>query len=84
MTKTDDINRGVVTALSNFGINFPTPEEVINKTDILFDLTPAIEPLMYYQGIHTFSMYVRDSEGCTHRDDNQVQIPIKLTLEVEE
>ena len=84
LTKTDDINRGVVTALSNFGINFPTPEEVINKTDILFDLTPAIEPLMYYQGIHTFSMYVRDSEGCTHRDDNLVQIPIKLTLEVEE
>ncbi|MBQ2415417.1 MAG: DUF4493 domain-containing protein [Alistipes sp.] len=84
LTKTDDINRGVVTALSNFGINFPTPEQVINKTDILFDLTPAIEPLMYYQGIHTFSMYVRDSEGCTHRDDNLVQIPIKLTLEVEE
>ena len=84
LTKTDDINRGVVTALSNFGIKFPTPEEVINQSDILFDLTPAVPALKAFPGTHTFSMYVRDSEGCTHRDDNQVQIPIKLTLEVEE
>jgi hypothetical protein len=84
LTKIDDINRGVVTALSNFGIKFPTPEEVINQSDILFDLTPAVPALKAFPGTHTFSMYVRDSEGCTHRDDNQVQIPIKLTLEVEE
>ncbi|MBQ5623407.1 MAG: hypothetical protein IIU91_05445, partial [Alistipes sp.] len=84
LTKTDDINRGVVTALANFKINFPAPEQVINKTDILFDLSPAVPALKAFPGTHTFSMYVRDSEGCTHRDDNQVQIPIKLTLEVEE
>lgn len=82
LTKTDDINRGVVTALANFGINFPTPEQVINQTDILFDLTPAVPALKAFPGTHTFSMYVRDLKGCTHRDENQNPIPIKLTLEV--
>ena len=84
LTKEEEAHIEVIKNLATFHIEFPTPDQVIAQTEVIFDLTNAIEPLKMFPGTHTFSMYVRDSEGCTHRDDNQVQIPIKLTLEVEE
>lgn len=84
LTKEEEAHINVIKGLATFHIEFPTPDQVIDQTEVIFDLTNAIEPLKMFPGTHTFSMYVRDSEGCTHRDDNQVQIPIKLTLEVEE
>ena len=84
LTKEEEAHINVIKGLADFHIEFPTPDQVIAQTEVIFDLTNAIEPLKMFPGTHTFSMYVRDSEGCTHRDDNQVQIPIKLTLEVEE
>ena len=84
LTKEEEAHIEVIKNLATFHIEFPTPDQVIAQKEVIFDLTNAIEPLKMFPGTHTFSMYVRDSEGCTHRDDNQVQIPIKLTLEVEE
>lgn len=84
LTKEEEAHINVIKGLADFHIEFPTPDQVIDQTEVIFDLTNAIEALKMFPGTHTFSMYVRDSEGCTHRDDNQVQIPIKLTLEVEE
>ena len=84
LTKEEEAHINVIKGLADFHIEFPTPDQVIAQTEVIFDLTNAIEPLKMFPGTHTFSMYVRDLEGCTHRDDNLVQIPIKLTLEVEE
>ncbi len=82
LTKTSQEHRNVIDGLKSFKIAFPYPEEVIGKDVVNFDLTNALAPLGAFPGTHTFAMYVTDSTGCKHQDENGNAIPIKLTIEV--
>lgn len=66
LTKTEAEHRGVINSLNLFGIAFPSPEDVIGKDTVLFDLSEALVPLKDFKGIHTFSMHVTDRKGCVN------------------
>ena len=83
LTKTEPEHRNVIDGLNILRIAFPYPENVINKTDIIFDLTKAIPALQAYSGTHTFAMYVTDTTGCKHQDENGKALPINLTVIIE-
>ncbi|MCF0176202.1 MAG: DUF4493 domain-containing protein [Bacteroidales bacterium] len=52
-------------ALGVFSIvPFPHGEELLNKTEIDFDLSGAQGPLLAFPGTHTFTMNVVDAKGC--------------------
>ena len=75
LTKTESEHRGVVAGLDGIGISFPYPEDVINKTQVSFPLTAAIDKLSGFKGTHYFTMNVIDNTGCKNT--------IVLTLKVE-
>lgn len=75
LTKTDKVHSDVVTGLNGLGIPFPLANDVINKSEISFPLTSAIEPLTGFKGTHYFIMNVIDKGS--HRNT------IVLTLIVE-
>ncbi|MBR6759940.1 MAG: DUF4493 domain-containing protein [Alistipes sp.] len=83
LTKTEEEHRKVIDGLNLLGIAFPYPENVINKAEILFDLTKAIPALQMYSGTHTFAMYVTDTTGCKHQDESGKTKPINLTVVIE-
>lgn len=83
LTKDEQEHRKVIDGLNALGIAFPYPENVINKADILFDLTRAIPALQMYSGTHTFAMYVTDTTGCKHQDESGKTKPINLTVVIE-
>lgn len=75
LTKTESEHRAVVTSLNGLGISFPFPEDVIDKTEVEFPLSAAIEALAEFPGTHYFTMNVIDNTGCKNT--------IVLTLKVE-
>jgi hypothetical protein len=75
LTKTESEHRDVVAGLDGIGISFPYPEDVINKTQVSFPLTAAIDKLSGFKGTHYFTMNVIDNTGCKNT--------IVLTLKVE-
>lgn len=56
-------------------IPFPYGNDVKNKDEILFDLTPAQAALRGFKGTHTFLMQVRDNNGCYN------EIPVVMIVE---
>ena len=56
-------------------VPFPYGDDVDGKTEILFDLSPAQEPILGFPGEHTFIMKVTDNNG--HRKE----IPVTLVVE---
>jgi len=63
-------------ALGVFGIvPFPHGADLLNKTEIDFNLAEAQTPLLAFKGSHTFTMNVTDNKGCRKS--------IALTLVVE-
>ena len=45
-------------------VPFPHGEELLNQTEVLFDLTAAQSAIYDYPGTHTFSMNILDNNGC--------------------
>ena len=56
-------------------VPFPYGNEVDGQTEILFDLSPAQEPIRGFSGSHTFIMKVTDNEG------HNKEIPVTLVVE---
>lgn len=56
-------------------VPFPHGEELLGQTSIQFDLSAAQEAIITYQGVHTFSMAITDSNGC------KKVIPVKMIVE---
>ena len=45
-------------------VPFPHGEELLNQTEVLFDLSAAQDAIVHYKGTHTFTMLIVDNEGC--------------------
>lgn len=45
-------------------VPFPHGQELLNQTEVLFDLTAAQSAIYDYPGTHTFSMNILDNNGC--------------------
>lgn len=45
-------------------VPFPHGEELLNQTEVLFDLSAAQDAIIHYVGTHTFTMLIVDNEGC--------------------
>lgn len=45
-------------------VPFPHGRELLNETEIFFDLADAQTPLLAFTGTHTFTMNVTDNKGC--------------------
>lgn len=56
-------------------VPFPHGSELLNKTEIDFNLAEAQTPLLAFKGSHTFTMNVTDNKGCKNS--------IAITLVVE-
>lgn len=56
-------------------VPFPHGSELLGATVIDFDLSAARDPLLAFQGTHTFTMNVTDNNGC------KKSIPIVLVVE---
>ena len=56
-------------------VPFPYGNEADGQTEILFDLSPAQEPIRGFSGSHTFIMKVTDNEG------HNKEIPVTLVVE---
>ena len=56
-------------------VPFPHGAELFGQTEILFDLSNAQEPILMFQGRHTFTMTIIDAEGCSN------VIPVTMIVE---
>jgi hypothetical protein len=56
-------------------VPFPHGQELLNQTDIAFNLDTAQDAILNYKGVHTFTMNIVDNEGCKN------QIPVKMIVE---
>lgn len=45
-------------------VPFPHGEELLGKTEVLFDLTAAQSAIYDYPGVHNFEMNIMDNNGC--------------------
>lgn len=45
-------------------VPFPHGAELLNQTEVLFDLSAAQDAIVNYEGRHTFTMLIADNEGC--------------------
>lgn len=46
-------------------VPFPHGEDLLNETEVLFDLSAAQEAIINYVGTHTFTMSIQDNDGCS-------------------
>ena len=60
----DLINPSAKNQVIFIAVPFPHGEELLNKTEVLFDLTAAQSAIYDYPGTHTFSMNILDNNGC--------------------
>ena len=56
-------------------VPFPHGSELLNQTDIAFNLDTAQDAIINYKGVHTFTMNIVDNEGCKN------QIPVVMVVE---
>ena len=56
-------------------VPFPHGSELLNQTDIAFNLDTAQDAILNYKGVHTFTMNIVDNEGCKN------QIPVVMVVE---
>lgn len=52
-------------ALGPDGLGFPTGDMVIDKTEVVFDITPFLQLLVYFPGNNNFKLTVVDNAGNT-------------------
>lgn len=45
-------------------VPFPHGAELLNQTEVLFDLSAAQDAIIIYKGTHTFTMNIVDNKGC--------------------
>lgn len=60
----DLINPSAKNQVIFIAVPFPHGEELLNQTEVLFDLTAAQSAIYDYPGTHTFSMNILDNNGC--------------------
>ena len=60
----DLINPSAKNQVIFIAVPFPHGEELLDKTEVLFDLTAAQSAIYDYPGTHTFSMNILDNDGC--------------------
>ena len=60
----DLINPSAKNQVIFIAVPFPHGEELLNQTEVLFDLTAAQSAISDYPGTHTFSMNILDNNGC--------------------
>lgn len=53
---------------------FPYGDAVAGKTEIDFDLSAAQEPILAFEGTHSFVMHVTDMQGCKN------DIPVQMVV----
>lgn len=56
-------------------VPFPHGEELLNQTDIAFNLDAAQDAIINYKGTHSFTMNIVDNAGCRN------QIPVVMIVE---
>ena len=56
-------------------VPFPHGSELLNQTELAFNLDTAQDAIINYKGVHTFTMNIVDNEGCKN------QIPVKMIVE---
>lgn len=71
----DLINPSAQNAVIFEVVPFPHGAELLGQTEILFDLSNAQEPILMFQGRHTFTMTIIDAQGCSK------VIPVTMIVE---
>ena len=56
-------------------VPFPHGSELLNQTDLAFNLDTAQDAIINYKGVHTFTMNIVDNNGCKN------QIPVVMVVE---
>lgn len=56
-------------------VPFPHGESLVGRTELVFDLSAAQEPIYAFPGHHTFTMTITDQKGCRN------SIPVVLVVE---
>ena len=56
-------------------VPFPHGNDLLNLTEIAFNLDDAQEPITAYKGRHSFTMIVVDNDGCKN------EIPVVMVVE---
>lgn len=56
-------------------VPFPHGQDLIGKTEIVFDLSAAQDAIINYKGVHSFSMTIVDQMGCKN------VIPVTMVVE---
>lgn len=59
-------------------VPFPHGADLAGKTEVAFDLSAAREPILLFEGKHTFTMTITDMQGC------KKSIPVCLIVEKKE
>lgn len=55
-------------------VPFPHGADLVNRTEVAFDLSAAQEPILIFPGTHTFTMTITDKNGC------KKSIPVSLIV----
>lgn len=74
-TKLDLINPIAANQIIFEVVPFPHGDELLNMTDIEFNLDAAQKEILSYPGNHTFLMKIVDNEGCKN------EIPVVMVVE---
>lgn len=56
-------------------VPFPHGSELLNQTNLAFNLDTAQDAIISYKGVHTFTMNIVDNNGCKN------QIPVVMVVE---
>ena len=62
----DLINPSTTNEVIFVAVPFPHGQELLGKTEVLFDLTAAQSAIYDYPGTHLFTMTIRDNDGCSN------------------
>lgn len=62
----DLINPSATNEVIFVAVPFPHGQELLGKTEVLFDLTAAQSAIYDYPGTHLFTMTIRDNDGCSN------------------